>query len=98
MNEDDKFRDFLDDLTDNDSAANKEVEERRERWIKSVCALFDDIRGWLRQPIDDKLIHYDLNKTNLSEDYVGTYDIATLTLKLGNQFIQFRPGLSKTGF
>jgi len=61
---------------------NIDWKTEREEWVADVSALFNDVRQWLEPAIKEGLVRVTSNLRQVSEEYLGTYGISSLTLAM----------------
>lgn len=60
-------------------------------WKFKVDELYNQIEKWLQALIADGVLTIEPDSLELTEDYLGTYDIASIHLKVGSERIYLRP-------
>lgn len=70
---------------------------RRDEWIASVGRLLAQIQSWLAQADSDHVLSIDDTPVRVSEQGLGTYEIAALTVGLGAREVRIRPVARSVG-
>jgi hypothetical protein len=83
---------FLKKKHDHSGAASPiDWDDRRDKYIKAVELLYDEIRALLAEPIKQKIVSAQTRPKNLTENYIGTYMIDDLILTIGGEQVRFSP-------
>jgi len=64
---------------------------RKEKWLTSLCDLYDLIKSWLRPLEKDGTLRYSSTQVTLQEDYLGSYHVDVLSLHIGKLKVDFYP-------
>lgn len=70
---------------------------RRDEWIASVGRLLARIQDWLAQADSDRILSIDNAPVRVSEQGLGSYEIAALTIGLGAREVRIRPVARSVG-
>lgn len=73
------------------SGAGIDWDDRRNKYLAAVDALYRQIETILAEPIAQKLVTLQRRPKELSENYIGTYRIDDLILLVGNEQVRFSP-------
>jgi aconitase B len=73
------------------AAANVDWDERRNKYVAAVNALYDDIEAMLADAISKKAVVAQRRAKQLSESYIGTYTVDDLILLIGDEQVRFSP-------
>lgn len=91
VKEKDTLNDFLRKKKD-DSSSPIDWSVRKANWIGEVKDLYQFLTDQLlKELIEEKVIEVSQSCTQVSEEYVGTYEIPELNLKVGNNHVVFSP-------
>ena len=63
----------------------------REDWIQSLKNLYSKMEEYLKKYIEGGQIQVTREKINISEDYLGTYEVEKLTFSIGNDKVVAKP-------
>jgi hypothetical protein len=66
-------------------------DERRNKYVAAVSALYDQIQGMLAEAIGRKAVVAERREKQLAENYIGTYAIDDLILLIGDEQVRFSP-------
>ena len=83
------FQEFLE-----KKATQRESKDRRElrdEWVASVTRLLETIRRWLGESDPKKVLEVSTTNVLRHEPYLGTYEIPSLKISLGDQSIGLLP-------
>src|SRR5260221_9888440 len=64
---------------------------RRTRWIREVDQLFTTITQWVQPHIENHVVTVQRNMMPLTEQYLGTYDIAWLRVLIAGETVTLLP-------
>jgi hypothetical protein len=71
---------------------------KKNAWIQSVEGLYKRVELMLKDPVDSGDVSVETKDMVLTEDFLGTYAIPMLELRVGNERVEFRPmGLAVFG-
>ena len=88
----DSFEEFLRKRKEEETKTAKvDWAARESKWLKSVDDVYSSIKTWLDPLKQEGLVDYREGSTNLSEDYIGRYEAATLEVIIGRGKITFTP-------
>jgi hypothetical protein len=65
--------------------------ERLESWLHSLERFYDRVDKWLGPFYEKKLIIAARKKTEVFEEFIGTYECVKMELYIGASFITFKP-------
>jgi hypothetical protein len=66
--------------------------KNREEWVAAVERLIRQIEGWLREADPEKVLEVERTAVELGERQLGRYTAPGLTITLGSERAQVRPG------
>lgn len=66
-------------------------DDRRDKYLRAVNDLYDQIRGILAEPIRRDAVSVRPHAKSLTEDYIGTYSVDDLVLVIGDEQVRFSP-------
>lgn len=66
-------------------------DERRNNYLAAVEGLYQQIAQIFAEPIADNAITLDRRKKDLTENYIGTYSVDDLLLRVGDEQVRFSP-------
>ncbi len=66
-------------------------DERRDRYVAAVHALYDQVEGILTDSIRQRVVTARRADKTLTESYIGTYGVPDLVLTVGNEQVRFSP-------
>jgi hypothetical protein len=66
-------------------------DDRRNKYIDAVKALYDQIEKELAEPINQKTVTVRRRPKELTENYIGTYSVDDLILIIGDEQVRFSP-------
>ncbi|HUY91764.1 MAG TPA: hypothetical protein VMV10_23680 [Pirellulales bacterium] len=66
-------------------------DERRNRYVAAVDALYAQIEGMLAEAIGQKKVASQKREKHLTESYIGTYAVNDLILLIGDEPVRFSP-------
>lgn len=66
-------------------------DDRREKYLRVVNDLYDRIETILAEPIQEKTVAIQRRSKELSENYIGTYSVDDLILRVGDEQVRFSP-------
>ena len=87
----DQLVDFLRSRKQQESSAEIDWQAKRDAWVRSVESLYSLIREMLRDSIDSKDVVVSTFPVQVTEDFIGTYVIPALELRVGSERVEFRP-------
>jgi len=87
------LRDFLRKKKEETSASpNVDWEAKRDDWVKSVKRLYKILMEILpKDLVDDKTVEVSQMRKAITEEYIGSYTLPELTLKIGGEKVVFSP-------
>ena len=65
--------------------------KRKDDWLSSLKNLFDRVEQFLQPYVESGKIRVEPGKTQLNEEYLGSYDAENRTIFLGKDRILFKP-------
>jgi hypothetical protein len=68
-----------------------EAMKTRDEWISSVDRLFAQIKDWLQQADEGRILMIQEASFPISEQGIGTYEIPSLTMGVGMREVRVRP-------
>jgi len=66
-------------------------DQRRDEWIRSVEELYSQIEEWFRDLLEQGLMAVRRTPKELSEEYLGTYQIEVLQIEMGDTTVVLDP-------
>ncbi len=66
-------------------------EGRKQQWLTWVDQLYGEINDWLNPLKRDGIVKINYENTALSEDYVGSYPVKNMTMKVGAESVSLKP-------
>jgi hypothetical protein len=66
-------------------------DERKKYWLQHLDQLYASIKEWLKPLEEEKLVLYWIEKIQLTEKIIGSYEVDVLVMNIGNQLISFDP-------
>jgi hypothetical protein len=85
----DPFEEFLKNKNKVETKPN--WEDRKKTWINSVNEFYTNIEDWLKPFVDKSLLKTEKKKIQISEEFLGYYDINQFNIYLGNDVISLVP-------
>ena len=64
---------------------------RKNEWLKFIDEFYKSVEGWLEPYIKKNKIKYEYRSIELTEDYIGVYEVRSLVISLANQQIKLKP-------
>ncbi len=64
---------------------------RKDQWLKLVKELYDQIIKWLDPYIKKELLNINCKKIRLSEEYIGSYEIDEMVIKMPDEKVTLTP-------
>ncbi len=85
------LREFL--ATEAEKLRGEQVDalSRRAEWVASVERLLAQMKDWLAQADDERVLMIDESPIRISEQGLGTYEVPALTIGLGTREVRVRP-------
>ena len=78
--------------------AGADWQAKKDAWIQSVENLYKRVAMMLKDPVDSGDVSIETKAMEITEEFVGTYSIPILELRVGNEHVEFRPmGLTVFG-
>ncbi|HLX61461.1 MAG TPA: hypothetical protein VKX17_09285 [Planctomycetota bacterium] len=65
--------------------------KKKDAWLKSVRQFYNQIQIYLNAAIKDGSVKIEYRPIQISEDYVGGYQVDELVLSVGNEKVVFTP-------
>lgn len=87
----DQLVDFIRSRKEKVSGRDINWEETKDAWVRSVEGLYRDIQKMLCDSIASSDVKIRTFVVEVAEDYIGTYSIPVLELKVGMDRVEFRP-------
>jgi hypothetical protein len=92
LNDKDTLNEFLRKKRDEASSPDIDWNAKKAEWITAVEQLYEFLTGsLLKESIDEKTVHVSEVSKQITEEYIGTYAIPELRLKIGNDLVVFSP-------
>jgi len=66
-------------------------DDRRNKYVKAVENLYDQIDTMLAEPIEQKTVTIQRRQKQLTENHIGTYAVPDLILLIGDEQVRFSP-------
>jgi hypothetical protein len=71
---------------------------KKDAWIQAVEGLYARVELMLKGPVDSGDVSVETKAMEITEDFVGTYSIPRLELRVGTERVELRPmGLTVVG-
>ncbi|MBK0000202.1 hypothetical protein [Erwinia sp. S38] len=84
---------FID--SENKKITEDEVEinwdKQKKDWLDFVNDFYVKIKSWLKPLIDDGSIVVSFSKVNLKEDFIGSYDLEKMVIKVARKEVELVP-------
>ena len=81
----------LDQAKANESSKDTDWQKKRDDWIRSLEDLYSTMEHFLKKYTEAGQIQIIRDKVQLSEDYLGSYEVERLTFRIGNDKIIAKP-------
>ena len=89
---DPKLADLVQEKQKQSSAgAHIDWNERRDKYVAAVNALYEQIEGMLSDAIHQETVRRQKREKSLTENYIGTYSVDDLILLIGDEQVRFSP-------
>ena len=75
----------------NEPGKDVDWDRTREDWMQSLRNLYSTMEKYLKKYTDAGQIHVERNKINISEEYLGSYEVETLTFRIGKDKVVAKP-------
>ncbi|MBO9570944.1 MAG: hypothetical protein J7497_01850 [Chitinophagaceae bacterium] len=85
----DPFEEFL--KKNQNKNKDFDAELRKDKWVKSVDSLFDNVEKWLQPFFEQKLMSARRKEFQLTEDFIGYYQTERMELFVGSQILTLKP-------
>src|SRR5665213_1709998 len=72
-------------------AVDIDWDRRKADWIAAVQQLYEEIQLLLQGPISEGAVTVDRRPKSITEDFLGTYTVDELVLRVGDEFAVFSP-------
>lgn len=66
-------------------------EKKKQEWLKFVEQFYDEVEQWLEPYIDQGKLSYEYHDINLTEEYLGTYNVKAMDIFFAEQFVKIEP-------
>jgi hypothetical protein len=66
-------------------------EGRKQQWLAWVDKLYREINDWLNPLKCDGIVKINYENTTLNEDYLGSYPVKSMTIKVGAEYVSLKP-------
>ncbi len=66
-------------------------EAKKDEWLGFVKQFYSSVESWLKLYKNDGKLSYEFKKTNITEDYIGTYDVDLMVVDFAGQQINMEP-------
>jgi hypothetical protein len=87
----DQLVDFLRSRNEQSPKADIDWQSKKDMWVRSVEALYATIQEMLRDSIASGDVVVRRFEVDVTEDFIGTYAIPVLELRVGRERVEFRP-------
>ncbi len=87
----DQLVDFLRSRNEQSPKADIDWQSKKDTWVRSVEALYAIIQEMLRDSIASGDVVVRRFDVDITEDFIGTYAIPVLELRVGRERVEFRP-------
>lgn len=77
--------------TDSPLAQEIDWDDRRARYVSAVDDLYNQVAKILAQPLAAAAVKIERRPKQLTEDYIGTYAVDDLILRIGQEQVRFSP-------
>lgn len=86
-----KLHDFLKRQVDKPDKSEIDWESKKKNWMCQVENLYRQIKDFLKEAVDEGLVQRAESSIDLNEEFIGSYSINTLLLKIGKNEVLFTP-------
>jgi len=75
------------------SAKDSEIDwdSQKRDWVDQVDKLYTKIKSFMKELTEEGLVSIIDDKTTLTEQYIGSYEISTMCMKIGHSTVLFKP-------
>jgi hypothetical protein len=87
----DQLVDFLRSKREQSAIPEIDWQAKKDAWVRSVESLYELIQEMLRDSIASKDVIVRTFDVEVTEDFIGTYSIPALELRVGSERVEFRP-------
>jgi len=87
-------KDFEDLLKKHDKQSEeKEIdwESQKDEWLEFINQFYQSLENWLALYKEKGTVSYSYNDLNLTEEYIGTYSVRTMTVNFAGQQLTLEP-------
>ena len=84
----------FDDFVDQQIAKTKssiDWTKKRDAWMKHLDEFYQLAEGFLRKYIDQDKVHITWSTKQINEEYIGSYEVASLEVQIGTIKVHFDP-------
>lgn len=85
------FDDFIDQQTAKSDGPEIDWDKARREWVQHLDEFYETVEGFLHKYIEADKIRIQHGTKRLHEEYIGSYEVATLAVKIGANVIEFDP-------
>ena len=82
------FDDYLKKLETTDDESEIDWAKQKEEWLMNLTLFYQMIENYLREY---KSLIFEYNKININEEYIGTYEADSMTIKFRGNKVNFYP-------
>ena len=87
----DTFDNFIDQQTAPTDEPKVDWDQKRQEWQQYLCQFYELVGTFMRKYIDQGKVHVQQGTKELHEEFIGTYTVKTIALKIGPNRIEFDP-------
>jgi hypothetical protein len=87
----DQLADFLRHRKEHAPVPDVDWQAKKDAWVHSVEKLYQLVRDMFRESIASDYVTVRTFDTEVTEDFIGTYSIPGLGLRIGSERVEFRP-------
>lgn len=87
------FDDFINKQLDTKNNIEKTInwDSKREEWLKYLAEFYETIKTFLNEYATAGKLSYQYSKKDIFEEYIGSYPVDVLDIKLGEQKVRLEP-------
>ena len=66
-------------------------EKQKQEWLDFIKEFFDSVKSWLEPFKNDGKLSYEFKKTQITEEYIGTYEVDVMIVDFAGQKLSLEP-------
>ncbi|MEK7434954.1 MAG: hypothetical protein AABZ74_17600 [Cyanobacteriota bacterium] len=86
-----ELTDFFKKKKKQDESEKIDWQKNKDEWLETISTFNEQIITWLKDPLDNDFVKYNIEYLNINEYLFGNYQAPSIVITSGNDKVYFKP-------